>query len=49
MRPRIALPDDAQAIEREQIVHGLDVLGVFADQPRQPAGSDYLCFGTKAC
>src|SRR6267142_5373585 len=40
----IPLPDDTQAIEREQIVDGLDVLRVVADHARETAGGEDFGF-----
>src|SRR6267142_5304737 len=44
LRGQIPFPDDAQPVEGEQVVHGLDVFGVVADHPRQAAGGEDFGF-----
>jgi hypothetical protein len=38
LRGRIPLPDNAQALQREQIIDVLDVFRVIANQSGEPAG-----------
>src|SRR5579884_3473146 len=38
---RVALPNDAQAVESQQIIHVLHEARVLSNQRRQPAGCDH--------